>query len=1028
MPNAPLRFLHARRLAPQTALLTLSGLGGLFVCLALALAEEPSDAERSTAATARQATALLETHCLDCHGGRFTRGGLDLTTREGLVKGGQHGPAVVSGDAASSRLLQQVQHQLEPGMPFKREPLAAGDIATLAAWIDGGAHYPAPLKCRAGGDDWWSLKPLVKPAPPKLPRSPDSDWVRTPIDQFVLARLNAKGLRPAPPADRRTLLRRVTFDLVGLPPTAEDTAAFLADDAPDAYERLVDRLLDSPQFGERWARHWMDTVHYAETHGHDQDRPRPNSWPYRDYLIHAFNTDKPYARFVAEQLAGDVLYPDDSQAIVALGFLATGPWDESSLRDIREDTVDREIARYLDRDDMVTTAMSTFVSTTVHCARCHEHKFDPITQAEYYGLQAVFAGVDKAERTYDPDPAVARTRQSLQARQAAVPDLIAKADPSLLTPEIANQTAAWEQTVTATASRWRIIDPVSITSASGSTLTRQADASVLASGTRPETDTYTLRFAITSTRLTGLRLEVLTDDSLPMKGPGRQDNGNLHLNELQVFIAPHDATEPTAGRPVKLIHPQADFNQAGWTIEMALDGNPATAWGIFPEIGKSHRAVCEFTEPITLAETDLLTVRLEQSHGRGHLIGRVRIAVTSAPAPLPAEADVLPAAIVAILQTPLEQRTNAQRATLAGHVLNEQLSRDLAALPAPQKVYVATNRFQAEGSFRPAETPRAVHVLRRGDINKPGDPAQPGALACVGTLPSEWKIDDPNREGDRRAALAHWVADSHNPLTWRSIVNRIWHYHFGRGLVDTPNDFGRMGALPSHPELLDWLAVTLQEQGGSLKSLHQLMVTSATYRQASQHDPHSAEVDGDNRLLWRMNRQRLDAEEIRDAVLSISQKLDPLMGGPSVKQFVQSPGIHVTPVVDYLAFDIDSREHYRRSVYRFIFRTLPDPFMETLDCADASQLTPVRGASVTALQALAMLNNRFIVRQSEHIAARAEQAASARATQVSLLYEWILGRPATPREIGLVTDYAQKHGLPNAVRVLLNSNEFMFVN
>ncbi len=276
--------------------------------------------------------------------------------------------------------------------------------------------------------------------------------------------------------------------------------------------------------------------------------------------------------------------------------------------------------------------------------------------------------------------------------------------------------------------------------------------------------------------------------------------------------------------------------------------------------------------------------------------------------------------------------------------------------------------------------------------------------------------------------MARWVTDQKNVLTWRSIVNRVWQYHFGRGIVDSPNDFGRMGALPTHPELLDWLTVTFQEQGGSLKFLHKLLVTSAAYRQASGNEPKFAEIDGDNRYLWRMNRTRLDAESIRDAILRVSQKLDPTMGGPSVKQFIQSPGIHVTPVVDYLNFDVDSRENYRRSVYRFIFRTLPDPFMETLDCADASQLTPVRSTSVTALQALTMLNNRFVVRQSEHIAARLERSCPDPAGRIHTAYEIILGRPATKREVDLVLEYASKHGLPNAVRMLLNSNEFMFVN
>ena len=980
-----------------------------------------------------KAAAILEKHCVECHGGRTTRGGFDLTTREGLLKGGDFGVAVTPKEANASRLIEQIEQTADPKMPFKRPKLSEDEIATLKAWINAGAEYTGRLQKPDTSDEWWSLKPLAKPPVPAIKAGEKhSAWCRTPVDQFILAKLNEKGLHPSSEAERRTLLRRVTLDLIGLPPTPAETAAFLADESPDAYEQVVERLLASPQYGERWARHWMDTVHYAETHGNDQDRPRPNSWPYRDYLIRSFNDDKPYSRFVEEQFAGDVLFPGDPQAIVAMGFLATGPWDESSLRDIREDTLDREIARYIDRDDMVTTAMATLVSSTVQCARCHAHKFDPISQAEYYGLQAVFAGVDKAERAFDADQKVATLRRELTARQTEIPKLAAANDSSLLNPEAQAQVAAWEKRLTESAVRWQALDADSMTSSDGSTLAKQPDFSILATGTRPETDVYTIAArppnSLNKSRLTGLRLEVLADESLPMKGPGRQDNGNLHLNEIQAFVGKKVLAAGETTRRIQLVNPKADFNQTAWTIEMAVDGNPATAWGIFPEIGKSHLAVFEFAEPIQLADDEQLSIRLEQTHGRGHLIGRVRLSVTNAPAPLPVQADVLPAPINTILAVAPADRSDAQRADLAAFVKLEQTARELASLPPMSKVYSTTNDFQAEGSFRPATTPRLVQVLKRGDINKPGETARPGALGCVPGLVAQFELPESAGEGERRKALARWVVDHKNVLAWRSIVNRVWHYHFGRGIVDTPNDFGRMGAGPTHPELLDWLAVTLQEERGSLKNLHRLLVTSAVYRQSTQGDAAQATVDGDNRLLWRMNRLRLDAEEIRDAVLMISQKLDPLMGGPSVKQFVQSPGIHVTPVVDYLAFDVDSRENYRRSVYRFIFRTLPDPFMETLDCADSSQLTPVRGASVTALQALTMLNNRLIVRQCEHIAARLEKSASDVKEQTALAYEWILGRPANAQEIELVANYARQHGLANAVRVLLNSNEFMFVN
>ena len=656
-----------------------------------------------------------------------------------------------------------------------------------------------PLTSRAEDETWWSLRPLVARSLP-ADRAGQRGWAKTPIDQFILAKLQAKGLTPAPDADRRTLLRRVTFDLIGLPPTPEEIATFLNDTSPDAYEKVVDRLLRSPQFGERWARHWMDIAHYAETHGHDQDRPRPNAWPYRDYLIRSFNSDKPYARFVCEQIAGDVLWPNDADAIVAMGFLATGPWDESSLRDIRDDSIDRQIARYIDRDDMVTTAMSTFVSSTVHCARCHDHKFDPITQQDYYALQAVFAGVDKANHEFDTDPRLAAKRKQLvQTKQRLQPAFRA----ALLMPRS-------------------------------------------------------------------------------------------------------------------------------------------------------------------------------------------------------------PASVLECVETTLNRR--------------------LAALPALRVVYSATSDFKPDGSFKPAGKPRPVHLLKRGDINKPGPEAKPGALECVPGLEARFRLADSANEGSRRVALADWIASPKNPLTWRSIVNRVWHYHFGKGIVDTPNDIGRMGSKPTHPEMLDWLAVSLQQHGGSLKWLHRLIVTSAVYRQSSRHDPRFAEIDGDNRYLWRMNRTRLDAEEVRDAVLLAAGKLDRKMGGPSVKQFNMSPGIHVTPVVDYANFDVDRPENLRRSVYRFVFRTLPDPLMEALDCPDSSQLTPARTVSVSPLQALAMLNNKFMVRMSDHLAARATRENSEPSSQVTAAYRFALGRGPTVKERSLLSEYARKHGLANTCRVILNSNEFMFVN
>ena len=889
-------------------------------------------------------------------------------------------------------------------------------------------------------DTFWSLKPLVTPQTPHVDKPFANFQPINSIDQFVLSKLIEKGLTPSLHADRRTLIRRVYFDLIGLPPTANEVDEFVNDSREDAYECLVDRLLASPQYGERWARHWMDVAHYAETHGHDQDRPRQNAWPYRDYLIRSFNDDVPYSRFIEEQVAGDALFPDDPQATVATGFLATGPWDESSLQSIQNDTDDRKIAQYLDRDDMVTTVMSSFVSTTAHCARCHDHFFDPIKQADYYALQAVFAGVDKADRPYEPDQQTARRRRTLQTELAHLNGLKGKADPLLLTPAMQQLASAWEAKQISTPSLWQVLEPVEAKSSDGSTLTKQSDGSVLANEKRPEKDTYSLIFHTQLQAITAFRLELLTHDSLSHRGPGRQDNGNLHLSEIKVFANPlsspsanstSNASSTGEAKLLVLKNPRADFNQDGWTIAHALDGNPGTAWGIYPKVGEDHRAVIEFAQPINFEGGTVLTVVLEQLHGGGHLIGRPRISVTTATEALALETELLPSEIAAILAKPVGERNDLQRAELARHVRTKQVERELTAMPAPQMVYAAANETKIDPlAPSPKRAPRQIHLLERGNVKQSGPEAVAGSLACVPGLPDRFDLPNSQDEGSRRAALAKWLSDQQNVLTWRSIANRIWHHHFGRGLCDTPNDFGQMGAKPTHPELLDWLACELRDQGqrSSLKHLHRLIVTSATYRQSSAHNEQSAAIDGDNRYLWRMNRTRLDAESIRDTVVSMTGMLDRTMGGPSVKQFIQTPGIHVTPNVDYANFDPDRPENFRRSVYRFIFRTLPDPLMDSLDCADSSQLTPVRNASLTALQALSMLNNKFTVRQSEHLATRAASSSGDLSQQIEVAFRFALLRKPTDRERAALTEYARQHGLANACRVLLNSNEFLFVD
>ncbi len=1003
---------------------------GLFLCfLVLSIPARASAADDPAGITffeAKIRPVLIE-HCYRCHSASTPKpkGGLRLDSRDGVRTGGETGPAVEPGNPGDSLLIQAIAQTGEaPKMPPKSQ-LPSGVVADFRRWVEMGAPDPRsgpPPSAASLARDWWSLKAVVRPPLPQL--DPEGQrWARTPIDAFILATLREKGLSPAPEADRRTLIRRLSFDLTGLPPSPENIAAFLADSDPNAYERLVDRLLESPQYGERWARHWMDAVHFAETHGHDQDRVRPNAWPYRDYLIAAFNRDTPYARFIEEQIAADALYPDEPKLTVALGFLAAGPWDESSLRDIREDSIDRQIGRYLDRDDIVSTTFSTFISVTAHCARCHDHKFDPITQADYYALQADFAGIERANRPYDPDPVVQRRRHDLTSRLAA----LRRGDPALLgtflEPSMQAEIASWEAEQRASRIVWTVLDPSDLKSAGNATLSKQADLSILSEGTRPTQETTTITARTDLRGITAVRLEVLPDDRLPSHGPGRNDNGNLHLTEFRISAAPLTRTEES--RPLPVARAVADFDQAGWGVAAAIDGNPQTAWGIYPEVAKPHEAVFELKDDAGFEGGTNLTIVLQQTFPAQHPIGRFRLSITSAARPTRLKA--IPATIAGLFAVAPEARTREQKIELGRHYLTEVLERDLAALPPQQLVYAGASDFAPDGSHKPPGGPRPVHVLARGDIHKPGALANPGALSCLDPLPSRFTLADPNDEAARRAALARWISDPRNPLTWRSIVNRVWHLHFGRGIVDTPNDFGRMGGTPSHPELLDWLTATFQDEGGSLKRLHRWIVTSAVYRQASRNDPRAAAIDGENRLLWRMNRTRLDAEEVRDAVLQISGRLDPAMGGPSVQHFALRPGVHVTPVVDYSQFNWDAPGAGRRSVYRFLFRTLPDPFMDSLDSADASQLTAVRNVSITPLQSLALLNDAFVLRQCEHFAHRLE-ALTALDRQIATAHELALGRPPTPDEAQAWQAYVQRHGLANFCRMLINSNEFIFVN
>ncbi len=931
------------------------------IALALFLAGLPApfpiDFERDVA-------PILEGRCIACHDATHKKGGLSLATRIDAMAGGRSGePAFDVSRPDSSPLIVVLRKEGDdpPRMPKGKPPVPESDIHTLLSWIEDGANWPQgrTLVDRSAAlefdrrCDLWSLRPIVHPTVPRDTKNP--------IDSFVDARLAELALTPGPLADKKTLIRRVTYDLTGLPPTPEEVAQFVADSAQDAYLRLVDRLLASPRFGERFARFWLDLVHYGETHGYDKDKPRPNAWPYRDYVIASFDSDKPYSRFVTEQLAGDVLYPNDPSALVATGFIAAGPWDFVGHVELREGTTDKAITRNLDRDDMVMNTMSTFASMTVHCARCHDHKFDAITQDDYYSLQAVFAGVERADREFDADPEIAARRAAIVRERATLQRVDAGPSDHL----------GYHSDLVATADATR-----EVTIDLGESV--RIDRIVLV----PAHEVY---------------------GGWPGPGFGFPVRFDVAIADDPSFANPRIVSD----------HTGADFANPG-DSPLSIE---TTGSARFVRVRATK--LWQRTGDFAFALGELVVI-----HDRRDVAMHAHATST--------------ASIEAPPRWSLSNLTDGDTPfgaigveSVAGWIDRVErlarLDREFAALPPPSKVFAAAKDFTPNGAFTPSPSPREIRVLARGDVNSPRDVAIPGAPRCVRALPSRFDALASGDEGARRAALANWLVDPKNPLVPRSIVNRVWLWHFGRGLVDTPSDFGHLGAPPTHPELLDFLASWFLDTGGSLKQLHRLIVTSEAYRRSSFATPLILEKDAENRFLAHAPRARLDAEQIHDALLSISGALDLRRGGPSDRQFAFKDD-H-SPVYDYEPFDRTSPTGNRRAIYRFLVRSAPDPFMECLDCPDASLLTPRRNVTITALQALAMLNDPFVLTQCDRLARRLRNdAPDDLPGQIRRAFALALNREPRPAELDAFVAHANAHGLPAACRVLVNLDEFLFID
>ena len=865
---------------------------------------------------------------------------------------------------------------------------------------------------KRAGPDWWALQPLARPAG------------AVSIDSFVRAKLATAGLKPAPPTDHLTLIRRATFDLTGLPPTPAEIDAFLADKSANAYATLLDRLLASPAYGERWARHWLDIVRFSESHGFEYDRLRDHAWPYRDYVIRALNADKPYVDFVREQLAGDVLPGATVDGTIATGMLVAGPYDQAG--NSSASPIVRGKAREDELEDLTGTVGQTFLGITLNCARCHDHKFDPYSAADYYRFKAVFAGVFAGDRPamspaeMEKQQAAARTvekrlkeqQERLVTLERTARERLGKRDPQ---PDanLPRPIARWAFDADgrddlggllatprngARIANGRLIVDGKTAFAETTPLARDLSAKTLEAWVALPTLDQGGGGVIGVQAATGHAFDsIVFAERTPRRWVAGSE-GFVRTRDL-------DASDESA-KPGELVHVATTY---------AADGR-ITVYRNGRQYGPSYLPTGT-NGPATFKAKDARVIfgLRHTGGGKPFLTGEIEEARLYDRALSPDEVRASFRGGVDRVSTEDLKRalTDVERleyATADGEVARMQS--ELARLRRPRLAYTVNPKA-------PGPTP----LLKRGDVEKPGELMTPGSPAVVTGVPPV-SLPPDAADADRRRAFAEWVVHRDNPLTWRVIVNRVWQHHFGDGLVRTPNDFGLSGERPTHPELLDWLAAEFRSGGGSLKALHKRIMLSETYRQASTFDPKAADQDAENRLLWRYAPRRLEAEAVRDAMLAVSGKLNPEAGGPSTRPF----RIETFNSAFYILFDEDKPEFNRRSIYRMNVTSARDPLLEVLDCPDPSVKTPRRTATTTPLQALTMMNGSFTNRLATAFADRLKREAGGDvAAQVALAYRLAFGRPATAAERDRAAVTATEADLKAVCWAIFNASEFVYV-
>ena len=939
---------------------------------------------------------LLKDRCWSCHAGEKQESGLRLDRRDLMMNGGDLGRILEPGQSDSSRLIHYV-HGTDPDhvMPPEGDRLTKEQIGILRAWIDQGCEWPESANISTAKNSHWAYQPIKSQS---LPAVKDQSWPRNEIDHFVLAELERRGIVPSPEANRFMLLRRLSLDLTGLLPTIEEVDSFVNDTTPDAYDKLVDRLLVSPHFGERWGRHWLDMARYADSDGYEKDNPRPDAYRWRDWVIAAINADMPFDQFTIEQLAGDLLPDATSMQRLATAF------HRQTLTNTEGGT-DQEQFRVEACFDRTETTGTVWLGLTVGCARCHSHKYDAITQREYYQLFSVFNNGDESTTTVPKSDADVAAYSGLKA---AFDEKLSTLRTQLAEAQLA-QAAEFTKWQVGTLNRLKTAatDPVKLhvlkqptyASETGIQFEQQNGGVVLVRGENPERAVYSITGQSNLKSVTGLRLDVFPDTSLPANGPGRVAHGNFVLSELTMEIA--SKPDFSAAQRVEFASAKADFEQADrpWAAKNVLDGDDQSGWAIAPEYGKEHWLTASLKQPLDLTSNSYVRIRLSHQYGQQHTIGRFKLSLLTG-----IESDAaLPENIVNALNQPEDQRSEEQKQQLQDH-FNHQTSpvKELVTqIDELKKQEPPKPELSVRIVVQRTQNPRKTHVLRRGEFLNPLTEleVQPAGLA---TLPA-FSVRENNPPGDR-LDLARWLVSPENPLTPRVTANHIWRLLFGHGIVRTANDFGVRGEKPTHPELLDWLAADLLSGSGtqrawSRKALIRRVVTSATYRQASKHRPELRDVDPQNLLLARQNRIRVEGEIVRDISLDVSGLLSRKMGGPSVYPPLP-PGIaELSYAGNFKWADSQGEDRYRRGMYTFFKRTSPHPNLITFDCPDANITCIERQSSNTPLQALTSLNNETFAETARAFARRLLSTDNADDTaRLSYAMRLCLARTITPDE------------------------------